>query len=92
VHACEQLAVYYERKRKDFQRALEFAQLGLAKVRRARALFLHKHGAHGSARTEQRLVARITRLETRMELESGTRPTLPLESRSEMPALRKLPA
>jgi uncharacterized protein len=92
VHACEQLAAYYERKRKDFPRALEFAQLGLAKVRRARALFLYKHGAHASARTEQRLLVRITRLETRMELESGTRPTLPLESRSQMPALRKLPA
>jgi uncharacterized protein len=83
VHACEQLAVYYERKRKDFRRALEFAQLGLAKVRRARTLFLHKHGVHASAHTEQRLVARIMRLETRMELESGTRPTLPLESQSQ---------
>src|SRR5713101_1390383 len=91
VHACEQLAVYYERKRKDFQRALEFAQLGLAKVRRARALLLHKHGAHGSARTEQRLVARIARLQARIELRSETGPTLLLKNRSPVPAARKLP-
>jgi uncharacterized protein YprB with RNaseH-like and TPR domain len=92
AHACEHLAVYYERRRKDFERALEFAQLGLAKVRRARALFLDRHGQHGSARTEQRLVDRIVRLQTRIALKSGTRPTLPLESRTPMTAARKLPA
>jgi uncharacterized protein len=80
VHACEQLAVYYERRKKDFGRALEFAGLGLAKIRRARALFLDRHGANGSVRTEQRLVARIARLQARIELKNGTRPTLPLQS------------
>jgi uncharacterized protein len=92
AHACEQLAVYYERRRKDFERALELARLGLAKVRRARALFLDRHGARGSVRTEQRLADRVARLQTRIELKSGTRPTLPLESRSPIPAARKLPA
>jgi uncharacterized protein YprB with RNaseH-like and TPR domain len=92
AHACEQLAVYYERRTKDFERALEFAQLGLAKVRRARALFLNRHGQQGSVRTERRLADRIARLQTRIELKSGIRPTLPLESRNPMPAARKLPA
>jgi uncharacterized protein YprB with RNaseH-like and TPR domain len=92
AHACEQLAVYYERRTKDFERALEFAQLGLAKVRRARALFLNQHGQQGSVRTERRLADRIARLQTRIELKSGIRPTLPLESRNPMPATRKLPA
>jgi uncharacterized protein YprB with RNaseH-like and TPR domain len=92
AHACEQLAVYYERRRKDFERALEFAKLGIAKVRRARALLLNRHGAHGSLRTEQRLAARIARLQERIELKSETGPTLPLESRSPAPTARKLPA
>jgi uncharacterized protein len=92
AHACEQLAVYYERRRKDFQRALEFAQLGLAKVRRARALFLDRHGARGGGRAEQRLADRVARLQLQIEVENGTRPTLPLEERSQVPAARKLPA
>jgi len=92
AHACEQLAVYYERRRKDCERALEFAQLGLTKVRSARALFLNRHGQYGSVRTEQRLADRVARLQTRIELKSGTRPTLPLESRTPITAARKLPA
>ncbi len=92
AHACEQLAVYYERRRRDLERALEFAKLGIAKVRRARALLLNRHGAHGSLRTEQRLAARIARLQARIELKSETGPTLPLESRSPAPTARKLPA
>src|ERR1700719_1251918 len=34
AQACEQLAIYHERRRKDLGRALEFAQLALAKLRR----------------------------------------------------------
>src|SRR5467141_2531646 len=37
VYACEQLAIYYERTVKDFCRAMEFAQLALAKLRRQRS-------------------------------------------------------
>ncbi|HKW31788.1 MAG TPA: ribonuclease H-like domain-containing protein [Candidatus Acidoferrum sp.] len=37
VHACEQLAIYYERRVKDVPRATEYAKLGLAKLRRERA-------------------------------------------------------
>ena len=92
AHACEQLTVYYERRRRDLERALEFAKLGIAKVRRARALLLNRHGTHGSLRTEQRLAARIARLQARIELKSETGPTLPLESRSPAPTARKLPA
>ncbi len=91
AEACEQLAVYYERRRKDFERALEFAKLGIAKVRRARALFLDRHGAPGSVRTEQRLAARIARLQARIESKSEARPTLPLGSCNPAPAPRKLP-
>jgi uncharacterized protein YprB with RNaseH-like and TPR domain len=33
VHACEQLAIYYERRVRDIRRAMEYAKLGLAKLR-----------------------------------------------------------
>jgi uncharacterized protein len=36
VHACEQLAIYYERRARDMYRAMEYARLGLAKLRRER--------------------------------------------------------
>jgi tetratricopeptide (TPR) repeat protein len=91
VHACEQLAVYYERRKKDFGRALEFAQLGLAKVRQARALFLDRDGAESTPRTEERLISRIARLRMRIEGKSGARPTLPL-ARGNALSARKLPA
>ena len=91
AHACEQLAIYYERREKDLERALEFAMLGLAKVRRARALFLDRHGAQGSVRTEQRLAARTARLEARIELKSDKYPSLLLDNRSAVPAARKQP-
>jgi uncharacterized protein YprB with RNaseH-like and TPR domain len=93
VHACEQLAIHFERRIKDMDRALEFARLGLLKIRRARALFLDRHGANGSVRMEERLGARVARLRARIELKTGMRPTLPLESRSDVTAkTRKLPA
>ena len=93
VHACEQLAVFYERRIRDFERAMEFAQLGLAKVRRARALFLDRQGANGSVRAEGRLSARVARLRARLETKRQSRPALPLETRGELAAtMRKLPA
>jgi uncharacterized protein YprB with RNaseH-like and TPR domain len=93
VYACEQLAVYYERRTKDIERALEFAHLGLAKVRRAQALFLDRHGANGSAHTEERLAARVTRLRARVKLKKRMPATLPLETRDELDSMtRKLPA
>jgi hypothetical protein len=86
AHACEQLAIFYERKEKDFQRALEFAQLGLAKVRRTRALFLDRHGAKGGLRMEQRLADRVTRLQARVKSKCAARPTLPLAPLGKLPA------
>jgi len=86
AHACEQLAIFYEGKEKHFRRALEFAQLGLAKVRRARALFLNRHGAKGSLRMEQRLADRVARLQARINSKSTGRPTLPLGATEKLPA------
>jgi uncharacterized protein YprB with RNaseH-like and TPR domain len=92
AHACEQLAVYYARRQKDFARALEFARLGLAKIRRARALFLDRHGADGSLRAEGRLAARIAKLQARIERNNETRPTLPLQGGGAAPAAKRPPA
>ena len=91
VHACEQLAVYYERRGKNLKQALEFAQLGLAKIHRTRALFLDRHGAEGSAKTEQRLISRVSRLRMRMKRKYGAHPILPLTSSNALSA-KKLPA
>jgi len=92
VHACEQLAVYYERRKKDYGPALEFARLGAAKIRRARSLFLNRHGANGGVRTEQRLAARIVRLQARIDSRNERRPTLPLDGCSQTMRAKKLPA
>ena len=91
AHACEQLATYYERRVKDLERALEFAQRGLAKVQRARALFLDHHGAQGTAKAEQRLMCRVSRLRVRIEGNPAAAPSLPLAGQSALSA-RKLPA
>lgn len=64
AHACEQLAIYYERRAKDFARAAEFARLAVAKLRRLRsASRCAKKGRAATA--EQSLVMRLKRLENR---------------------------
>jgi uncharacterized protein len=67
IHACEQLAIYFERRLKDFAQAIEFTQLGLAKLRLVR-----------NARLEQSLLNRIARLQNRMRSAGCARPPLPL--------------
>ncbi len=78
VHACEQLAIYYERRRKDLGRALEFAQLALAKARRLQSFAADPRGGKGGARREQILVIRVARLKLRIAGETRRLPTLPL--------------
>jgi uncharacterized protein len=66
VHACEQLAIYYERRVKNLSRAVEFAKLALINLRRDR---LHGRDRITEARIaglEQKFMKRITRLQLRM--------------------------
>ncbi len=67
VHACEQLAIYYERHAKDFCSATEFAQLALGKLRRERGLLQREmrdpYAAARDTRLEQKFRDRIARLE-----------------------------
>ena len=63
VLACEQLAIHYERRAKDPARAAEFAQLGLAKLQRARAQTRDRYSASRAARLAEKFTIRIDRLE-----------------------------
>jgi len=67
VHACEQLAIYYERRTKNIQRAMEYANLGLAKLKRQRTDSLggssNLYLAARFARQEKAFSERLARLE-----------------------------
>jgi uncharacterized protein YprB with RNaseH-like and TPR domain len=76
IHACEQLAIYYERRVKDFARATEFARLALAKLRRVRTSSRDPYAAARNARLEQNLLNRVTRLERRISFADRARPSL----------------
>jgi hypothetical protein len=69
--ACEELALYHERRTKDFKKALEFARAGLKanRDRNIRTRFVLSTAAEIS-RTE-RLAKRVARLETRVKAEDS---------------------
>jgi uncharacterized protein YprB with RNaseH-like and TPR domain len=67
IEACEQLAIDHERRTKDFVRALEFAQLALAKLRRQRAASGAPYWPAGAARREEKLMCRVERLRHRID-------------------------
>jgi hypothetical protein len=77
IYACVQLAIYYERRAKRLETALEFARLALAKVRRLRTNLLDRAATTYKPRLEQTILSRVARLEHRMRL-SGVLPTLPM--------------
>jgi uncharacterized protein YprB with RNaseH-like and TPR domain len=92
VHACEQLAIHYERRAKNHERALEFAQLALAELHKIRLLrgrmpsghyagaFPGFMGANSDAsresRLEQSLLKRVARLEQRIAARCAAAPLL----------------
>lgn len=74
MHACVQLAIHYERRTRDFARALQFARLALAKVHRLRSHSRNPLAPTRTLRLEQTIVNRVRRLEHRMSLASGVLP------------------
>lgn len=66
-HACEQLAIYYERRAKDIDRALGYTKLGLAKLRRKGTCSVRGSNdpylAARFARQEKTFKERLARLE-----------------------------
>jgi uncharacterized protein YprB with RNaseH-like and TPR domain len=65
-NACEELAIYYERRAKNFKKALEFAWMGLKELRKrsSRAKFGMTQPAEH--RRIERLMKRVARLEKRL--------------------------
>jgi uncharacterized protein YprB with RNaseH-like and TPR domain len=68
IHACEQLAIHYERRVKDFIRAAEFAQLALVKLRGLRVDSRDPCAAARRLRMEQTFLNRVGRLKHRIQL------------------------
>jgi tetratricopeptide (TPR) repeat protein len=89
VHACEQLAMHYERRVKDDVRALEFARLAIAELRKARWLasrspaghfagaFAGASGLRAAGGSESRLEKSLLKRVARLELRVLTRPMKP---------------
>src|SRR5882762_139671 len=63
IHACEQLAIYYERHAKDLAKAAQFAKLAIAKLQRQCANSRDPFLTARFARLEKKFLQRVARLE-----------------------------
>jgi uncharacterized protein YprB with RNaseH-like and TPR domain len=77
IHACVQLAIYCERRLRDYTQAAEFARLALTRLRRHGAASRDSYTAARSTRLEQSLLNRIARLKQRIGAADSARPSLP---------------
>jgi len=68
IHACEQLAIYYERRAKDLAKAGQFAKLAVATLRRQRA---NSSDPLLTSRLEQKFLHRLARLQHLMRINDG---------------------
>jgi uncharacterized protein len=67
--ACEELAVYHERRSRDYRKALEYAQLGLRETRKKLGRMNYLNRTAGELRRAERLMKRVARLETKLNAE-----------------------
>jgi len=74
VHACEQLAIYYERRTKDPIKAVQFAKLAVATLRRQRANSRDAFVTARLARLENKFLQQVARLEKKSRPSSSPRP------------------
>jgi uncharacterized protein YprB with RNaseH-like and TPR domain len=74
IHACEQLAIYYERHARDLAKAAEFAQLAIVKLLRQRVNSCDPLLTARFARLEKKLLQRVARLEKKSRPSSSARP------------------
>ena len=72
VRACEQLAIHYERRVRDLDRAAEYARLGLKRLRVLRSRPENALGTGRYVRLEEKFLHRLTQLEHRMKVKAGT--------------------
>ena len=68
ITACEQLAIYWERHVKDFPRALEYSNLALFKLERAKFRTRDHFAAARLLRIETQFLQRAQRLKNRMAM------------------------
>jgi hypothetical protein len=66
--ACEQLAVYHERRTKNFKKALQYARLGLQALTRQNVGAMHGTPKIAEIRRADRLSKRVARLEERIRI------------------------
>ena len=74
VHACEQLAIYFERHARDLPKAAQFAQLAIATLRRRRADSWDPLLTARFVRLERKFQRRLARLERKTQLSCPERP------------------
>jgi uncharacterized protein len=74
IHACEQLAIYYERQAKDPVKAAQFAKLAITTLRRRRANSRAPLIAARFDRLERKFLRRLARLEKKSKLSSPSQP------------------
>jgi uncharacterized protein YprB with RNaseH-like and TPR domain len=72
LEACEQLAIHYERKTKDIEQALTFAQLALAKLQRQRTPSRDPYARERTRRLQEKLMCRVERLRHRIDRSNAT--------------------
>jgi uncharacterized protein len=70
IHACEQLAIHYEKRVKDYERALEFAHRA-SRLLRTQVNRANVFARSGFARREDLSTKRIKRLEGRITKRTG---------------------
>jgi hypothetical protein len=91
IHACEQLALYFERREKNLDRAVEFICLALAKVKRLRAASRSLYATPKLARIEEKLLNRAARLRHRIDSKRERTVGLPLlQQEAALPAGRSI--
>jgi uncharacterized protein len=79
VHACEQLAIYYERRAKDLATAAKISELALQTLGKRKNKVRDPLGAARDARIEERLQRRLARLKRRLRARQGaSSPLLPV--------------
>jgi uncharacterized protein len=67
VAACVELAIHYQRRKKDYARAFEFTQLALAKLHCQHLPPRDPYAGARAARLEKKLMCRLERLRHHME-------------------------
>lgn len=67
IVACEQLAIHYERREKNYDRAIEFTRLALLKLFRQRLPSRDSSSIVRTARLQEKLTCRLDRLRHRIE-------------------------